>query len=158
MDSKILQKEVFERTEKLIEKHGPRLAGTKASINCADDLYLEISSFADRAKKEDFYVFKGAFLGWIRILVFSFVLGVVSLWFRLPWLTFILSLSSVIILTLQFFLYLPLLDRFYPKKLARNVYGIVEPKGEIKHQIILSGHHDSAHIFNFSFINPIYIT
>lgn len=154
MDSKILQKEVFERTDKLIEKHGPRLAGTQQSIDCADDLYLEISSFADRAKKEDFYVFKGAFLGWIRILVFSFVLGVASLWFGLPWLTFILSLSSVIILTLQFFLYLPLLDRFYPKKLARNVYGIVEPKGEIKHQIIISGHHDSAHIFNFFIHQP----
>lgn len=149
-----MQKEVFERVDLLIKKHGPRLAGTDASLKCADDLYDEISTFADKTKKEDFYVYKGAFLGWIRILVFSFVLAVIFLWFNYPLISLILSLLSVIILTLQFFLYLPLLDSFYPKRKARNVYGIIEPTKEVKQQVIISGHHDSAHVFNFFIHQP----
>ncbi|NCC55132.1 MAG: M28 family peptidase, partial [Erysipelotrichia bacterium] len=52
------------------------------------------------------------------------------------------------------FLYLPLLDKLYPKKEAKNVYGIIEPKGEVEKQIIISGHHDSAKIFNFFIHQP----
>jgi len=154
MDSQKLQKEVFERVERLIKRHGPRLAGTKESLACAEDLFVELTNISDRTKKEDFDVYRGAFLGWIRILVISFLAGVVALWLNQPLLAFGSALLSIIILSLQFFLYLPLLDLFYPKKTARNVYGIIEPKGEIKHQIILSGHHDSARIFNFFIHQP----
>ena len=154
MDSQKLQKEVFERVERLIKRHGPRLAGTKESLACAEDLFVELTNISDRTKKEDFDVYRGAFLGWIRILVISFLAGVVALWLNQPLLAFGSALLSIIILSLQFFLYLPLLDFFYPKKTARNVYGIIEPKGEIKHQIILSGHHDSARIFNFFIHQP----
>lgn len=149
-----MQKEVFERVDRLIKKHGPRLAGTKASLNCADDLYDELLTFSDKTKKDDFDVYKGAFLGWIRILVFSYVLGLVFLWLNRPLISFILALLSIIILTLQFFLYLPLLDKLYPTRKARNVYGIIEPTKEVKQQVIISGHHDSAHVFNFFIHQP----
>lgn len=154
MNLSAMQKEVFERVDYLIKKHGPRLAGTKASLNCADDLYDELLTFADKTKKDDFFVYKGAFLGWIRILVFSFITGVIFLWLNYPLVSFILALVSIIILTLQFFLYLPLLDVFYPKRKARNVYGIIEPTKEVKQQVIISGHHDSAHVFNFFIHQP----
>jgi hypothetical protein len=66
----------------------------------------------------------------------------------------IVAITSLLILILQFFLYLPLLDKLYPKKKATNVYGILEPKGEVKRQVIISGHHDSAHVFNFFIHQP----
>lgn len=154
MKKEELKNDVFQRVEKLIEKHGPRLAGTKACLDTADNLYDELSSFSDQAFKEDFYVYQGAFLGWIRILVFSYVLGTVFLWLNLPIYALILAVGSLLVLTLQFFLYLPLLDKFYPKKQARNVYGVLEPTHEVKQQIIISGHHDSAHVFNFFIHQP----
>ena len=154
MKKEELKNDVFQRVEKLIEKHGPRLAGTKACLDTADNLYDELNSFSDQAFKEDFYVYQGAFLGWIRILVFSYVLGTVFLWLNLPIYALILAVGSLLVLTLQFFLYLPLLDKFYPKKQARNVYGVLEPTHEVKQQIIISGHHDSAHVFNFFIHQP----
>jgi aminopeptidase YwaD len=93
-------------------------------------------------------------LGWIRILVVSFLIGIIFLWLNYPLISLVVSLTSLIILILQFFLYLPLLDRLYPKKKATNVYGILEPQGEVKKQVIISGHHDSAHVFNFFIHQP----
>lgn len=149
-----LRNDVFQRVEKLIKKHGPRLAGSKACLDAADDIYDELKSISDQAFKEDFKVYQGAFLGWIRILVFSYLLGTVFLWLNLPIVSLILAIGSLLVLTLQFFLYLPLLDRFYPKKDARNVFGILEPTDEVKQQVIISGHHDSAHVFNFFIHQP----
>lgn len=154
MNLKDKQNEVFERVDFLIKKHGPRLAGSNANLDCADDLYDEIETFTDKTKKEDFYVYQGAFLGWIKILVFSYILGVIFLWLNYPIISLILALFSILVLSLQFFLYLPLLDKFYPKKKARNVYGIIEPTKEVKQQVIISGHHDSAHVFNFFIHQP----
>lgn len=149
-----LQKEVFERVDRLIRHHGPRLAGSKASLACADEIHAELETFADQTKYEDFHVYQGAFLGWIRILVFCYVMGVLFLWVDVPILSLILALFSIVVLTLQFFLYLPLLDKLYPKKTARNVFGIIDPKQDVNQQIIISGHHDSAHVFNFFIHQP----
>jgi hypothetical protein len=46
MDSQKLQKEVFERVERLIKRHGPRLAGTKESLACAEDLFVELTNMS----------------------------------------------------------------------------------------------------------------
>ncbi|RJX26942.1 MAG: M28 family peptidase [Acholeplasma sp.] len=149
-----LAKDVFTWVEQKIKQHGPRLAGEDPSRNAADDIYKDLESFSDSVGKDDFYIHQGAFLGWIRILVLAYLVSVVFLWLKMPLFSIILTISAILILVLQFFLYLPLLDRFYPKKLSRNVYGIIEPKEEVKRQVILSGHHDSAHVFNFFIHQP----
>ena len=148
------RKEVFDESQKIIDLFGPRLAGTKASLDTADYIYDSVNEFADDAYKEEFNIHQGAFLGWIRILVASYILAVVFLWLDLAIVSAILLALSVLILVLQFFLYMPLLDIFYPKKRAKNVVGIIEPKQEVKQQIIVSGHHDSARIFNFFIKQP----
>lgn len=157
MDSDLLndlQEEVFINTQQLIDDFGPRLAGTQEDLDASDRLYDIMSDAFDEAHQESFYVYKGAFLGWIRLLVASYIIALGMIWMRWFMIAFIILLLSLLVLIIQFFLYLPLLDRFYPKKEARNVYGIVEPKGEVKKQIIISGHHDSARIFNFFIHQP----
>lgn len=157
MDSDLLndlQEEVFINTQQLIDDFGPRLAGTKEDLDASDRLYDIMSDTFDEAHQESFYVYKGAFLGWIRLLVASYIIALGLIWMRWFMIAFVILLLSLLVLIIQFFLYLPLLDRFYPKKEARNVYGIVEPKGEVKKQIIISGHHDSARIFNFFIHQP----
>jgi hypothetical protein len=49
----------------------------------------------------------------------------------------------------QFFFYRELLDPFFPRQTGRNVLAALEPAGEARGQLIISGHHDSARIFNF---------
>ena len=154
MDDKHLVQQVFDWVQKKIDRYGPRLAGDQASLDAADEIYQEIEGFADHLGKDDFHIHQGAFLGWIRILVASYLASTIFLWLNLPMISVVLTISAILILVIQFFLYLPLLDKLYPKRLSRNVYGVIEPKDNIKQQVILSGHHDSAHVFNFFIHQP----
>lgn len=154
MNAKKITKDVIKETGAIIDKFGPRLAGTQASLDAADYLYEDATKYSDKAYTEDFYLNKGAFLGWINILVIFYILGFVFFLLRYPLVTLILLALSVIILYLQFIRYLPVIDFLFPKRKGRNVYGVIEPKGEVKRQIIISGHHDSANIFNFFVHQP----
>jgi aminopeptidase YwaD len=149
-----LKNEVFGCADHIIKKFDSRLAGSKESLETADLLEEEMKEFCTTTGHDDFHVFQGAFLGWIRILVVSFLAGIVFLWINQPLVSAALALLSILILIVQFILYLPLLDRLYPKRNARNAYGIIEPLHSVKQQIIISGHHDSAHIFNFFIHQP----
>jgi hypothetical protein len=151
---KQLRENAFKHTSTIIDQIGPRLAGTSASLNAADMLATEMETFAGSVEKEHFILHKGAFLGWIRILVSCYALGVIFLWVDLPLVTMILLVLSLVILVVQFFLYQPLIDRFYPKKTGCNVIASIEPEGDVQSQIIVSGHHDSARIFNFFIHQP----
>ncbi|MDC0559090.1 M28 family metallopeptidase [Candidatus Izimaplasma bacterium] len=144
----------FVLTKKVIDKIGPRLAGTKDSLDAAEMLKEEIKTYTDNVELEEFNVYKGAFLGWIRILVSCYLLAVVFLWIKIPIVSVILIVFSLLILVFQFFLYKPMIDKFYPKKKGLNVIGKVEPSEDVKNQVIISGHHDSARIFNFFIHQP----
>jgi len=144
-----IRTEAFSLANKIIGITGPRLAGTKQSLEAATLLEAEMKGYADHVDTEDFIVHKGAFLGWIRILVVNYLLAVVFLWLEMPIVSALLALLSIFILVFQFFFYLPVIDRCYPKKQGMNVIGTIEPKGEVRRQVIISGHHDSARVFNF---------
>jgi len=49
----------------------------------------------------------------------------------------------------QFVYYKEGFDSFYKKATCINVVGKIEPSGEVKQQIILGGHHDTAYVFSF---------
>lgn len=151
---KSITKNAFNLAKDIIDKLGPRLAGTKPALETADILKNELEPFADKVDLEEFYLRKGAFLGWIKILVISYLLAMVFLWVNLPIVSLVLTALSIIILVLQFFFYLPLIDIFYPRAKGKNVIGYIEPKETVKKQIIVSGHHDSARIFNFLYKQP----
>ena len=123
---------VFDLTEKLIDKFGPRKAGSKASQDCAEELYNEMKSFADEAKIEEFTVHAGAFLGWIRILVLLYSAGTALLWLNKPGIASVLLFIGIVIMVFQFFLYKHAIDFLYPGKAGKNVIASVEPEGEVK--------------------------
>lgn len=136
-------------TGRLIDAIGPRPSGSAASRQAADALQAEAAQFADRAWTEDFAVHPGAFLGWIRLLVLLYIVGVALLWLEVFWLAALLATAGSAILVGQFFFYRELLDPLYPRQTGRNVLAVVEPAGEARGQLIVSGHHDSARVFNF---------
>lgn len=72
MDLKSMRFEVFKRVERIIKTHGPRLAGTKADLAAADELYEEINTFADQSTKQDFLFIRARFL--VGFVSWSFVM------------------------------------------------------------------------------------
>ena len=153
-ETKVLRQKVFALTKEMIKNHGPRLAGTQASIDCSNAIYDEMAQFADHVEKQPFKVHKGAFLGWIRLLVIGYIASLTLLWLNLPMYAYFISGASILLLILQFILYLPIIDWFYLRKPAQNIIGTIEPKNTPKQTVIISGHHDSARIFNFFIHQP----
>jgi hypothetical protein len=140
-------------TSTLINRFGPRLAGGEACLGCADALLEAAQDHADRSSAEDFKMHPGAFLGFIRVLVVLFLLSVLALPLA-PVLSAALMSAGMAILVLEFMLYKELIDPFYPARTGRNVSAMLEPTGPVTRQLLISGHHDSARVFNFYVDQP----
>lgn len=141
-------------TARLLEQHPIRPAGTDSSRGAADSLGADALGFTQQVQTEDFPVHPRAFLAWIRFLLIMYALGVVCLYLRLPALALASALVGIAVMVGQFLFYAEVLDRFFPKLTGRNVWATVEPKGEVRGQLIISGHHDSARITNLLAKNP----
>jgi aminopeptidase YwaD len=150
----IESKSILNLTKRLVEQFGPRAPGSSESRACADALADIARGSADSVKTEDFRLSPAAFLGWIRILVAAYALAVAGLWLGWYWASAALLLAAMAILIAQFFLYKEVLDFLYPKTLGRNVLASIEPRDEVKGELMVSGHHDSARIFNFLYHQP----
>lgn len=140
-------------TKKIVEAFGPRLTGSEACGRAAERILEEAKPFADRAEVERFEVHPGAFLGFIKVLVVFYAVAAVSLAVA-PLASAVLSSFGIFILVFGFFLYKAVLDPFFPKVEGKNVVAVLEPEGKAEAQLILSGHHDSARIFNFYVDRP----
>lgn len=139
---------------RLIDALGPRPSGSNQSRAAADALQAEANNFADRAWTEDFTLRPGAFLGWIRLLVVLSILAVICLWLGLYLVAALLTTVGLGVMVGQFFLYREVIDPFFPRQTGRNVLAALEPQGQPRGQLIVSGHHDSAHVFNFLVRQP----
>lgn len=146
-------KEAYRLTGEIIGKYGARLTGSQSCLKAADDLAELARGHADATYTEDFSVHPTAFLGFIRLMLVLYIAAVIALPF-IPWLSFAFLLAGAIVLVSDFFLYKGLTDLCYPKTTGRNVWATLEPAGQVERQLIVSGHHDSAHVFNFYVDKP----
>ena len=146
-------KRTLELTRRIIGRTGPRLAGSESCKAGAALLAEAAAPVCDSVAAESFELHPGSFLGFIRVLVGIYVLSL-PLLAAAPWAAAALGSAGVAILVLGFFLYRKVLDPFYPRLEGRNLVGRLEPRGEARRQVIVSGHHDSARIFNFFVDRP----
>ena len=146
--------DVLQFTGKIIDKFGPRLTGDPSTKKTADLLKDEFGGYCDSTEIQEFDVHPKTFLGWIKLLVIIFIIGLILLWFNQALITAIGITIGIIIMIMEFFLYYEFVDFLWKKKKGYNVIGKIEPKGEVKQQIIISGHIDSAYIFNFFIHQP----
>lgn len=144
----------LEFTRHIIEKHGPRITGNQSTLNAANDIFTEFESYCDKTIQETFTVHPKAFLGWIRLLVSLYLISVGFLWTNLPLISALLITVGILVMVFQFFLYKTIIDPFWKAGVGKNVVGIIEPEKEVKQQILISGHHDSAFVFNFLVHQP----
>ena len=141
-------------TQDLISRFGPRLAGSKADALAAQNIFETMRSEFDEARPQKFRMNPGAFLGWVRILVATYFFCIVLVWLQNHGLAAVLMGAGLAIMVFEFFLYKEVVDPFFPKVTGTNVWGTIEPEGDVQQEVIISGHHDSAPIFNFFIHQP----
>ena len=137
----------------IIDAHGPRLAGSDACGRAAGAIRDRADPVCDTTTIEEFAVHPDAFLGFIKVLVVAYGAASIAMAFA-PVISVLLGTASMAVLIFGFLLYRKVLDPFFPRREGRNVVGVLEPSGEVRRQVILSGHHDSAKIFNFYIDRP----
>ena len=141
--------ETLDFTGRVVEVCGARLAGSESCKKAAGIILDELKKHCDSAKIEEFDIHPEAFLGFFKAMVAIYILSSILLYFDYILISAAIYLLSILIIFGQSILYWELLDPFFRKMKGYNVFGTIEPEGEIKQQIILSGHHDSAHEFRF---------
>jgi len=139
---------------RLIDQFGPRPPGSKASRDCAEALAKEALSFTAAVETEEFTLSPGAFLAWIRLLVAAYAAALVLFWMQFFAVAAVILVLGLALLVAQFFLYREVIDPFMRRRTGTNVSAVLEPEGEVKGELIISGHHDSARIFNFLIHQP----
>lgn len=141
-------------TQEVTERWRSRIAGSEACLACGDHLKTRFDAFCDQTRTQTFEVHPAAFLGYIRVNIVLFVLALIALYGRWVGIAAAFSSLSLVIMVFEFLLYWEFIDRFFPLKQGKNVVGFIEPSGPVTRQVIISAHHDSAHIFNFLAEDP----
>lgn len=127
---------------KNIEKRAPGSEGEKESCEYMADV-LKKDCGCERADVESFKENPGSFYGWL-FFTLTFVLAAIVLYFFAPVASIILIAAGLVLVLLQFGLYIKAIDRFFPEKTGHNVTAIKKCKGETKRRIIFNGHPDAA--------------
>ena len=136
-------------TGNIIEESGARLAGSESCKKAAVLIMNEMNKHCDSVSMEEFDIHPKAFLGFFKVVVVIYILSSFLLYFDYVVAGAAGYLLGAFIMLGESIFYWEMLDPFYRKMKGYNVIGTIEPEGEVKQQIILSGHHDSAHEFRF---------
>ena len=129
--------------------------GNSSCIQGAEIIHDELKQHCDHVEKEYFTTHPDAFLGFFRVWVTNYICGTAALVLTLilpGYLIYVALAFYTIMVTnaiAQFVYYKEWFDPFYKKATCINVVGVIEPAGEVKQQIIIGGHHDSAYVFSF---------
>ncbi|MGD0279682.1 MAG: M28 family peptidase [Smithella sp.] len=142
-------KETLGLTAKVIDECGARLTGSESCKKAANIVMDEMKKHCDSVKIEEFDVHPESFLGFFKAIVIIYILSSFLLYFGYIYVGAAGYLLGLFMMLSQSIFYWELFDPFYRKVKGYNVFGTIEPEGEVKQQIILSGHHDTAYEFRF---------
>ena len=135
----------------IIDRHGPRLAGTKACQESATEIRDRLSESCDEVFFERFDFHSGAFTGFMKFLAVGYAMMTLCAFIGGYWLIPAMAIYVLCFFSAvgEFVFYKEIFDPFYKKSRGWNVSGVILPQDEITRQVIIVGHHDSANVFNF---------
>jgi aminopeptidase YwaD len=145
-------KDAFAFTDEVVGGYPGRLAGSAACHGAAERIKVEFERCCDAGtvKAEQCDIHPESFVKYIPALAVLYYACVLLLYFApsLAWISFFgLALGGFAYYG-QAIRQWQLLDPLFPKKQGFNVYGSIEPSGEVRQQIIVSAHHDAAYAFH----------
>ncbi len=140
----------LEFTNSIIDKFGPRLAGSESSAKAAEAIEQAYAEFCDTTSQTSCSIDTTLHSFTLNVAVYVYPIIIVLMLFGLPWLSLALFGVYIWYVTRQLYLYRPLKFPKRPVSEGINVHGILEPEQEVLHTIIFSGHHDSAPLHHFN--------
>ena len=150
-DKTTIARNALESTQRIINACGPRLAGSSSNKHTAELLKDELTISSDKVHVEEFTFHRGAMYSSGYIFTVSYLIaasilfvGGASVYFSLA-----VFIFGIIYVFLQGTAFMEVFDFLFPKATGWNVYGVVEPKEDVKQQVIVAGHHDTAYVFRW---------
>ncbi len=138
-------------TQSLLERHGPRIAGTRQCLNAADQLAEMLRVHCDKVVEERFEMHPGSFWNIGKVMAGSYLLSILFL-LAGGFFIYLSFVAAAFGLTYGAVLYVfngGLFDKWFASAEGCNVSGVIDPAGEVRQQVILSGHHDSPYVLSF---------
>jgi len=133
----------LELVESIILQFGPRRAGSEAEKNAQHHYSQELNEMCNTVETEPFSDALRAKFASLKIFCAVYYVALVLPYWSTTYALVLSSVNSVLFL-FHFVFYKDWLDIFYPRITSHNVTGTIEPSGEVKQTIILSGHMDST--------------
>ena len=127
---------------KYLPKRAPGSEGEKLACEYMRDT-LEKNCGCTKTDIEPFHVTPDSFYGWIYISVSCALLQMV-MYFFFPLIGAIFMALGLIVMVLQFGLYIKAIDFFFARKTSHNLTGIRPCTGETKCRVLFNGHIDAA--------------
>jgi len=130
--------------EDIIQRFGPRPAGTDAEKNAQEYLAQKLREITPHTRFLPFTEHLDARFGKLKYYSAIYVLCLLLYWWQ-PWVAVVVSGISLFFLLADMMMYRDVLTNF-PGKLqtSSNVDAVLEPQKEVRSTIILSGHMDST--------------
>ena len=135
----------------IINSVGPRIAGTEACLKSAADIGKRLAPLCDSVSRQEFTLATGGMRHLGHVVGGCYILTVAMMWTGGAWVWLAaasLTVSLVYWIVVSVFM-LDTFDFLFAKRPGVNVWGTIEPSGEVKRQIYVVGHHDSAFVLTF---------
>lgn len=140
----------LELTSSLIEKFGPRVAGTEQSRASAAAIEEHLKKYCTTTGYQEFTLHNKAYTLWLKIMVFVYPTVLLFLWFGLPLLGTLTYVLFCLYVFQEFMVFKPWGEKYTPSSVGANSHGCIEPELEVLHTVIFSGHHDSARLYRYN--------
>ena len=148
-------------TAEIIEKHGPRVSGTKGNLGASSALETILAKYCTSTKRESFTIHPDSLFAIGKIFTVIYLIGLIAILIDNK-ISIITGLISVVTATIyfitQFILYLNTFDRLFKKVAGNNIIGSVEPKNAVTRQVIIVSHYDSSPVYPFYEKAPCFFT
>jgi hypothetical protein len=148
----------IELVKDIIDKNGSRVSGSNGNYESVEYLRNILKETCPIVKLDKFSLSPDSLFSIGKIFTILYVsgLGLLLLDGNIYHLIgLLLMLFGMVFCFSQFILFSDLFDRFFRKVDGTNLIGIIEPRYEVKEQLILVGHHDSSYIYPFHEKYPV---
>ncbi len=133
-------------TRSLLEQFGPRPSGSDACRQAAAEIERSLAPFCDRTEQSEVTLDLTFHSLPLSLMAYLYPVLLLLALFKLPLLSLLLFglYGGWVVITLYY--YRPLFKVRGKSVTGINVHGTLEPKGEVRHTVIFSAHHDSARL------------
>lgn len=128
---------------------GSRTGGSASERRCQEHIRQELSGYADTITMQRFTVHPDAGWGWIVVVALCGLAAILVPLLNMQSVCFaaagMLAAALAAAVTLfQFLMGREMIDRFFPKREAVNVFASSLPSGPVKRRLVFCGHADAA--------------